>query len=306
MHTIFQHALSKISRVLQMEILVDASTKLKRLDDYVRRILSVVDYVAKYAAELADIDVGKPIQIRNNDITYGFTQNISEDFHYTMRLPEPYCAIFKQNYASLSGYFDRRYNEYSWVPPKLKWQLYPTTNDETMSIATELKDLAREAEKKYNKIFYRPQDKLNSKSLKISKKHIKAPLKYYHKDVWQDYYHRFESVNDILPEWDRLMRSGRYIGIRAFMFKLRNTHEYLNNKKEQDILHTNQWCRFMAEEHVLNLEKRLDWIFICLGHVVTMDLYLSCLIQKVRKRFDKDPIEERLLIRENAGIFKVL
>lgn len=306
MHTIFQHALAKISRILQIEVLTDASTKIKKFDNYVLRILAVVDYVSKFAAEIASIDVGNPTQIRADDITYGFTKNISEDFHYAMRLPEPYCAIFKQNYQSLTGYFDRRYNEYSWIPPKLKWQLYPSEKDETLSVPTELKDLVVEAEKNYKIIFGDQKDKLNQKSLKISKKHIRAPLKYYHQDVWQDYYHRFESVSEILPEWDRLMRTGRYIGIRAFMFKLRNTQEYLNIRRGHDMLYANQWNKFISDEHVINLEKRLDWIFICLGHVVTIDLYLSCLIQKVRNKFDKDPEQERLLLRENAGIFKIL
>lgn len=295
MHTIFQHALSKISRVLQIEILVDASTKLHTFDKSTLRMLGIVDYCAKYAAELSEIDVGNCTQFRNDDMSYGFTNNISLDFHEVMQLPESYAEIFKHNYTNLSGYFDHRYNEYNWMPSKLKWHMYPQSTDETINIPTPLVSLLKAKKKS-----------LRRNSCQIRKKYIKAPLKYYHKDVCNDFYFRFDSVSEILPAWDKLMKSGRYVGIRAFIFRLRNTHEYLKIRQDHDRLYANQMNRFITEDNLINFEKRLDWIFISLGHVVTMDLYLSCLIKKIKNKYDPQPEDKRWIIRENAGIFKIL
>lgn len=295
MHTIFQHALSKISRILQMEVLLDASLRFKEFDPYVKRVLSVCDYIAKYAAELAEINVGKCTLIRSDDMAYKYTPDISGAHAEAMGLNEPYAVIFKRNYLDLSGYFDTRYTEYKWIPPNLKWQLYPQSIDDTISIPTKLKKIVK-AKRKI----------LRERECVVSRRHIKAPFKYYHKDSYNDLYNRFDSIDEILPAWEQLLRSGRYVGVRAFMFKLRNTHEYLKIRREHDMLYANQINRFMTEENVLNLEKRLDWIFISLGHVVTFDLWLTGLIQKVKNRFDKDPDEARYVVRENAGIFKVL
>lgn len=278
-----------------MEVLLDSSIKFKTFDPYVKRILSIVDYIAKYAAQLSEINIGRCVQIRNDDLTYKFTPDISGAHTEAMGLQEPYAAIFKRNYLDLTGFFDTKYTEYSWIPPSLKWQLYPRTIDDTLNIPTKLKTIIKSKKKI-----------LRERECIVSRKHMKAPFKYYHKNSYNDIYNRFESVNEILPAWDEILRSGRYVGVRAFMFKLRNTHEYLKIQRDHDILYANLSNRFMTEEHVSLLEKRLDWIFISLGHVVTFDLWLSGLIQKVKNRFDKDPEEIKYLIRENAGIFKVL